>query len=125
MRNFSLILALCAASAALAACSSPQNRVRVVSTPYADGRTHSEPVNYNGRNYRVSFSYRPAINGYHVVISAPGRAIGGTAGDRAIIEQIAKSTVRHFGCPDSQKGHIVPGSQRHANGRWTMQARCI
>ena len=108
-----------------AGCSSGQNGVRVASTPYADGRGHTEPVNYNGRNYRVSFRYRPAISGYLVEVSAPGRALGATPGDRAIVEQVASSTVRHFGCPGSQKGRIIPGSQKHVKGKWVMQARCM
>ena len=109
----------------LAACSSaPQEPVRVISTPYADGKSHTEPVNYNGRNYRVTFHYSPAISGYQVRVAAPGRKIGSTAGDKAIIEQLAKSTVAHFGCPSSQKGHIIPGSPRNENGVWHLQARC-
>ncbi len=119
------ILAALLLAVLTAGCSSGQKGVRVARTPYADGRNHVEPVNYNGRNYRVAFRYRPAISGYLVEVSAPGRALGATPGDRAIVEQVARSTVRHFGCPASRKGRIVPGSQKHVNGRWLMQARCM
>ncbi len=119
-------LALILLAAALSACARTDNGVRVTSTstPYADGKRHSEPVNYNGRNYVVSFTYMPRAGNYRVSVAGKGRALGGTAGDRAIVEQVARSTVRHFACPSSQKGHIIPGSQRHEGGKWHMLARC-
>ncbi len=84
----------------------------------------TEPVNYNGRMYRVTFRQKSGPGHYEVTVAAPGRKLGGTAGDRRIVEQIAASTVRHFNCRDGHRAHIVPGSQKHGKGRWIMQAKC-
>jgi hypothetical protein len=37
---------------------------------------------------------------------------------------MAKSTVAHFGCPSSQKGHVISGSARNENGVWHLRVRC-
>ncbi len=86
--------------------------------------SRTEPVNYNGRMYRVTFRQKSGPGHYEVTVAAPGRKLGGTDGDRRIVEQIAVSTVRHFNCRDGHHARIVPGSQKHEKGRWIMQAKC-
>ncbi len=117
-------LALILLAAALSACARADNGVRVTSSPQVARASRSEPVNYNGRVYQVSLRFAPEKNAHRVTVAAPGRALGGTAGDRMIVEQVAKSTVRHFACPGRQKGRIIPGTQRHAHGKWHMLVRC-
>jgi hypothetical protein len=109
----------------LAAACTSKSHINVVSSPYADGVKHTEPVFYNGKHYDVSFRFDAHVNAYEVTVAGKGgRAIGGEAGDRAIAEAIAASTVRHFACASGQKAGVVAGSPRHAEGRWDMQARC-
>lgn len=107
----------------LAGCQQPGG-VGLASSPYADGERHTEPVVYNDRHYDVSFRFDAAGNLYEVNVAGKGRALGATQGDQAIVEQVASSAVRHFGCPTGQRGHIVEGSARHGGRAWDMQVRC-
>lgn len=117
------VIAAAAAGVLMAGCV-PTSGVTVVSSPYADGQRHTEPVIYNGRRYDVSFEFDAAGAIYVVNVAGKGRALGATDGDRAIVEQVASSAVRHFGCPTGQRGQIVPGSPRHGGTAWDMQVRC-
>jgi hypothetical protein len=109
----------------LAACASQKTPVMVVSSPYQSGQRHTEPVFYNGKHYEVSFAFNAIGNVYDMTVSgSDGRPLGGTAGDRRTIEAIAASAVRHFACPERQKGHIVVNSTRHDGRTWQLQARC-
>ncbi len=117
--------ALVISAAVLSSCSNAGNdAIRTAPGGAAVSGTRTEPVNYNGRMYRVTFRQKSGPGHYEVVVAAPGRKLGGTDGDRKIVEQIAASTVRHFNCRDGHRARIVPGTQRHENGRWVMQAKC-
>ena len=95
----------------LAACASQKNAVMVVSSPYQSGQRHTEPVFYNGKHYEVSFTFNAVANVYDMTVSGGGgRPLGGTAGDRKTIESIAASAVRHFACPERQKGSCRPAA---------------
>lgn len=112
-------------AAALAAAGCQEARgVRIVSSPYADGVKHTEPVFYNGKHYEVSFRFNAGADLYHVTVAGKGRRLGGTPGDQEIVEQVAVSAVRHFACPTGQRGQVVPGSARHGDGAWALDARC-
>jgi hypothetical protein len=108
---------------ALSGCEQPRGAV-IVSSPYADGAEYTEPVVYNGKRYDVSLRYQAAGNLYDVTVAGNGRKLGGTPGDQQIVEQVAISAVRHFGCPTGQRGHVVSGSARHGGSAWGMQVRC-
>jgi len=117
--------ALAISMAILGACAGAGNEaIRTAPGGATVSGTRTEPVNYNGRMYRVSFRQKSGPGHYEVVIAAPGRKLGGTDGDRRIVEQIAASTVRHFNCRDGHRARIVPGTQKHEKGRWIMQAKC-
>lgn len=117
--------AIAVLAAVLAAACTSKSNINVVSSPYADGVNHTEPVFYNGRHYDVSFRFDAHANAYEVSVAGKGgRSLGSEAGDQAIIEAIATSTVRHFACAASQKASVMPGSPRHSDGRWSLQARC-
>jgi hypothetical protein len=109
----------------LAACASQKTSVMVVSSPYQSGQRHTEPVFYNGKHYEVSFTFNAVANVYDMTVSgSDGRPLGSTGGDRKTVESIAASAVRHFACPERQKGHIVVNSTRHDGTAWQLQARC-
>jgi hypothetical protein len=118
-------LAVVFLGAIVAACASQKAPVLVVSSPYQSGQRHTEPVFYNGKHYEVSFAFNAIANVYDMTVSGSGgRPLGGTGGDRKTVEAIAASAVRHFACPDRQKGHIVVNSTRHNGTSWQLQARC-
>jgi hypothetical protein len=111
-------LAVVVVGMVLAACASQKNAVTVVSSPYQSGQRQTEPVFYNGQQYEVSFTFNAIANVYDMIVSGSGgRPLGGTPGDRKVVEAIAASAVRHFACPDRQKG-------RHNGSAWELQARC-
>ena len=116
------ILTTLAAAGLFAGCAGKQ--ARVVSSPYANGVAHTEPVNYNGKSYAVRFRFNATLNVYDVTVRGKGRVLGSKPGDQAVVEQVAKSAIRHFACPNGQKGYTVPGTARHAAGSWHMQTRC-
>jgi hypothetical protein len=120
-----IFIAVCAALASGGCQHEVQKPVNVVSSPYKSGVKHSEPVFFNGKHYKVSFTYSAARNNYDVTVAGRGgRQLGGQPGDQKIVEQIGSSAVRHFACASGQKAQILPGSQAHAKGSWNMQARC-
>jgi hypothetical protein len=111
---------------ALFLTSCGQSKPRVVSSPYADGRGRAEPVFYNGKRYKLGFTYRASRNVYDLRVSGNGgRKLGSTPGDEKIVHNMASSALAHFACARGQKAVITPGTSRHANGMWHMQARCI
>ncbi len=126
MRKILPTVLLAAVAATSAGCAKKDAAPAVGAAPGGAkvSGVRTEPVNYNGRMYRVSFRQKDGPGHYVVTVAAPGRKLGGTDGDRKIVERIAMSTVRHFNCRDGHKARIVPGTQKHANGRWIMQARC-
>ncbi len=91
--------------------------------PYADGRQHRERVRYNGRDYDVVIRHEGA-GIFQLVVSAPGRRLGETAGDGHIVEAIALSTLRHFACRSGARAVTIPASLKPEAGRWHMQGRC-
>lgn len=108
---------------ALSACEPPRGQAVMVS-PYADGVEHVEPIVYNGRHYDVRLRFQAAANSYQVQVAGKGRKLGGTDGDRQIVERVATTAVRHFACPTGQRGEVVSGSARHSGRDWGMQVRC-
>lgn len=105
-------------------CQSNKN-VNFVSSPYSSGKTHSEPVFFNGKHYRVSFRFDAPQNAYATKVAGKGgRPLGGRDGDRKVIQEIGTSSVRHFGCARGQKGVVLPGTLKHHGTYWTMRIRC-
>lgn len=123
MRLGGLVIAVSVTGLLVAGCS--QNKPRVVSSPYSDGVNHSEPVFYNGKHYKMRFRYQSHVNTYAVNVSGKGgRKLGGKPGDQKIVSDMVSSAIGHFACARGQRGRVVPGSQRHSNGAWNMQAKC-
>jgi hypothetical protein len=107
----------------LSGCEQPKGVV-IVSSPYADGAEHVEPIVYNGKRYDVSFRFQATGNVYDVRVEGRGRKLHSTAGDQKIVEQVGLSAVRHFACPTGQRGHVVSGSPQHGDDAWKMRIRC-
>ena len=110
---------------ALTVAGCAKNTARVVSSPYSNGVQHSEPIFYNGKNYKMDFRYLAARNVYDVKVTGKGgRKLGGKPGDQKIVSNVVSSAIRHFACAQGQKAFVVPGTPRNINGAWNMQARC-
>ena len=108
----------------LVACAS-KSQVTIISSEYANGISHTEPVFYNDKHYDVTFRYDAGINAYDVTVAGKnGRRLGSKDGDQAVIENIAASAVTHFACASGQRSAIVPGATRHNAGRWDTRAKC-
>ncbi len=102
-----------------------QNKPRVVSSPYASGKTQTEPVFYNGKHYRLKFRYIATRDAYDVnIIGKGGRSLGAKPGDQVIVSDVVTSAIRHFGCARGQKARILAGTARHSGGSWNMSAQC-
>ncbi len=107
----------------LAACAAPAPRAPLSSGDDAAFRWRAEPVVFNGRRYVLSF--RPLGRGVHDArLAAPGRSLGGGAGDARVVREVAEASLRHFACRDSQLARVEQGSMRHGRGIWRMRIRC-
>ncbi len=112
----------------VSACAAEKPKLAVVNdnpSPYAQGQTHTEPLYYNGRTYRVQFRHIIEQKVFDVNVSVPGRQLGSTSGDARIVTEVGRNAVNHFACRSSQKAQIVPDSPAPANGGWNMQAKCV
>jgi len=123
IRYVALLSFVAVIAAMTGACT--QNKARVVSSPYGDGRNHSEPVFYNGKHYALRFKYVAHQDLYNVKIAGKGgRSLGSKPGDQKIVSNVVSSAVRHFACARGKKAYVLPGTARHSKGAWAMQARC-
>ena len=108
----------------LVACAG-KSQVTVISSEYANGTAHTEPVFYNDKHYDVTFRYNAGIDVYDVTVAGKGgRRLGDKDGDQAIIENIAASAVTHFACASGQRSAIVPGATHHNAGSWDTRVKC-
>jgi hypothetical protein len=94
-------------------------------SPYSSGKTHSEPLFYNGKTYQVQFRHDIARQIYHVNVSAAGRVLGKTAEDGRIVAEVGRNAINHFACQSSHRAEIIPGSPKPTAAGWKMQARCV
>jgi hypothetical protein len=107
------------------AADKPDITVDTNPSPYSSGKTHSEPLFYNGKTYQVQFRHDVAQQVYHVNVSAAGRVLGKSAGDSRIVSEVGRNAINHFACQSGQKAEIIPGSAKPTAAGWSMQARCV
>ena len=112
------IFALLLSGLLLAGCKAT-NTVTITSKPVAQvqTRTRSEPIFYNGKTYRLDFSYRAASSSFDMRVSGMGPKQGNDA------VAVATSSLRYYACLDSQSGQMI-GPPRYAAGVWNLEARC-
>jgi len=109
-------------AAALSGCAS-ESKVKVTSrtTPAVLTEARSEPIHYNGRNYRIAYAYDQPSKAFDVKVT--GVDVAMRQSDQKHAVNITTSAVRYFSCPDPLSAHIL-GQPRFANGTWRLQARC-
>ena len=114
-----LICPLMLTALALAGCKSAST-VDIVSKPVAQVQTRprSEPIFYNGKTYKLDFSYRAASSSFAMRVSGMNSKQQGDA------VQLATSSLRYYACPDRQTGRMI-GAPSYAGGVWMLEARCV
>jgi hypothetical protein len=104
----------------LAACSRPDNGVRVsVEKPVVPApvqKSRNEPVFYNGKTYQ--FRMMPVPGGVFELSVA-----GMSAGQQKDAFAVATSSLRYFGCPEGKTGKLT-NQPRYVGDIWQMSARC-
>ncbi len=89
------------------------------------GVEHTEPVQFNGQRYQVTFKYESSFTGYDVSTRRPKRPLGNTQGDKQASVEVMTSALRHFACANGQKVKVMPGSASYQTGKaWALKARC-
>lgn len=83
--------------------------------------SRSEPVFYNGAEYKLDYDYNEALKVFDVRISGTTRPMKPDAQKDAV--NITLSSLGYFACPDGQKGRVT-NSPTFAKGVWSLQARC-
>lgn len=105
---------------ALAACSRPDNGVRVsVEKPVAPvpvQKARNEPVFYNGKTYQ--FRMVPVPGGVFDLSVA-----GMSTGQQKDAVAVATSSLRYFGCPEGMTGKLT-NQPRYVANAWQMSAQC-
>jgi hypothetical protein len=113
-----LVIVLLAA-AVLTGCT--KSKVAVNSAATVQTGSRSEPIFYNGKNYRLNYIYNQAAGAFDVKVSGETTTMGANQKKDAVA--IATSSIRYFACPEGQSGRLT-GEPNYAAGTWSLQARC-
>ncbi len=114
--NQSFIL-ICAVALLIAGCGGPDARITKGTAEGVQTKSRSEPIFYNGKTYRLDYSYSASASLFDMKVSGMGPK------QRNDAVAVATSSLRYFACPDSQKGQLV-GDAAYEDKAWNMQARC-
>ncbi len=79
--------------------------------------SRSEPVFYNGKTYKLDYSYVKNTKAFDMRVSGMGPKQQNDA------EAVATSSLRYFACND-QKSQVI-GGPSYSGGVWSVQARCV
>ena len=123
MRLLLILLCLTTSGGWLGGCAQ-KSAVKVLSSPYADGIEHAEPVFFTGKHYLLKFTYNSSRSSYAVRLSGTDTTLAGTEGDRELVSQIVSASLSHFACPTKWRAVVDAASMRHGNAVWSMDARC-
>jgi hypothetical protein len=79
--------------------------------------TRSEPIFYNGKTYRLDFSYLEGNNSFDLKVA------GMSGSQQYDAVAVSTSGLRYFACPDGQSGQLI-GQPHFEAGIWNLKARC-
>lgn len=97
----------------------------VYGTAATSGVEHTEPVQFNGQRYQVTFKYESSFSGYNVSVRRPQRPLRNTQGDKNASVEVMTSALTHFACANGQKTKVVPGSASYLTRKaWALRAHC-
>lgn len=110
---------ICAAAVMLlAGCGSgPDVRFTRDKAQKLQTKSRSEPIFYNGKTYRLDYSYAEGQAAFDMKVS------GMSARQEKDAVAVATSSLRYFACPDGQQGQLR-GQPAYDGGVWRMQAAC-
>jgi hypothetical protein len=115
------LLVVLLAGAVLAGCAEKSKVAVRDSAPVVQTKSRSEPIFYNGKNYRLRYDYVEGSNSFAMKVSGESATMTDKQGKDAVA--IATSSLRYFACPDGQSGQMI-GEPRYSDGVWALQARC-
>lgn len=119
-----LLCVLMMSAAALGGCTSSLGSV--YGETATDGVAHTEPVQFNGQRYQVTFKYQDSFNGYDVTIRRPQEPLANSQTDQAASVEVGTSALRHFACANGQVAKLMPDSAVFSDARtWALKANCI
>ena len=102
---------------ALMACSN-QPKVEITHNSGAvQTQSRSEPVFYNGKTYRLDYSFNNSTQAFDLRVSGMGAKQQKDAGD------LASSALGHFACPTNRRAQLL-NAPSYAGGVWAMAAKC-
>ena len=115
--NFNRIL-ICAVALLLTGCTSASSvRVTNQKQQSVQTRPRSEPIFYNGKTYRLDYTYSETSSLFDLRVACMGPKQEKDA------VAVATSSLRYFACTDGQEGQLA-GSPDYASGVWSLQAKC-
>ena len=106
----------------LAGCSQPKEVDISRGSQKVQTASRTEPIFYNGKHYNLRYSYNESISAFDMKVN--GTTATMKAADQKDAEAIATSALRHFACPDGQRGRLS-STPKYSSGTWSMQARCV
>jgi hypothetical protein len=111
-------ICLIAAALMLTGCKTSSNvTINQHGTAQMQTASRSEPIFYNGKTYRLDFSYLQSAKTFDMRVSGMGPKQQNDA------EAVATSGLRYFACTDSQSSQLI-GGPSYNNGVWNVQAKC-
>lgn len=116
-RMFKSFILIFAVTLMIAGCGGPKARITKGTAQGVETKSRSEPIFYNGKTYRLDYSYSQSVSLFDMKVSGMGPK------QRNDAVAVATSSLRYFACPDSQKGQLV-GDAAYEDKAWNMQARC-
>lgn len=108
---------ICFLALLLAGCGGPKARITKGTAQTVQTKSRSEPIFYNGKTYKLDYSYSESASLFDMKVSGMGPK------QRNDAVAVATSSLRYFACPDSQKGQLI-GDAAYADKVWNLQARC-
>ncbi|MGH6853989.1 MAG: hypothetical protein ACREDX_10630 [Aestuariivirga sp.] len=103
----------------LAGCKTSNNiTINQGSIAAAQTKSRSEPIFYNGKTYRLDYSYMQSSKAFDMRVSGMGPK------QQKDAVAVATSGLRYFACTDSQSSQMI-GGPSYAGGVWNVQARCV
>ena len=101
----------------LAACSQPKEVDITRGSQKVQTASRSEPIFYNGKTYKLDYSYSQSASLFDMKVSGMGPK------QRNDAVAVATSSLRYFACPEPQKGKLI-GDAAYVGKSWNLQARC-
>ena len=112
-----IIVIVCAA-ALLSSCAGKSTVNVTHGSAQVQTKPRSEPIFYNGKTYKLDYSYVESARVFDMRVSGMGPK------QQKDAVALATSSLRYFACTDGQSSQMT-GKPNYADGVWRLQARCV